>query len=114
MDVIQSELHRAALEWNAPRIRPSSNVESPSEKPDVLYFIPASAESQNYMAPVDIDEIEIAKDTCAEQPQVSGCCPYFKNLCELIMEDEGREPATTAEEALQLYVDLLDHINALP
>ena len=30
------------------------------------------------------------------------------------MEDEGREPATTAEEALQLYVDLLDHINALP
>ena len=109
MDVIQSELHRAALEWNAPRIRPSSNVESPSEKPDVLYFIPASAESQNYMK-----LIEIAKDTCAEQPQVSGCCPYFKNLCELIMEDEGREPATTAEEALQLYVDLLDHINALP
>ena len=30
-----------------------------------------SRESQNYMAPVDIDEIEIAKDTCAEQPQVN-------------------------------------------
>ncbi|XP_022780830.1 uncharacterized protein LOC111322059, partial [Stylophora pistillata] len=69
MDVIQSELHRAALEWNVHRIRPYSNVESPSGKPDVLYFVPASAESQDYMTPVDIDEIEIAQDTCAEQPQ---------------------------------------------
>ena len=38
---------------------------------------------------------------------------YFKELCELIMEDEGLEPATTAEEAFQLYFDLPDHINAI-
>ena len=107
----QSELHRAALDWNIHRIRPSSNVESPSGKPDVLYFVPASIESQDYMTPVDMDEIEIAKDSCAEQPQARGCCPYFKELCQLIMEDEGLEPATTA---LQLYLDLLDHINAIP
>ena len=56
------------------RIRPSSNVESPLGKPDVLYFVPASAESQDYMTPVDIDEIKIAEDTCAEQPQARGCC----------------------------------------
>ena len=114
MDVIQSELHRAALEWNVYRIRPSNNVESPPGKPDVLYFVPASAESQDYMTPVDIDGIEIAEDTCAEQPQAKGCSPYFKELCELIMEDEGLEPATTAEDALQLYLDLLDQINAIP
>lgn len=114
MDVIQSELHRAALEWNVHRIRPSNNVESPPGKPDVLYFVPASAESQDYMTPVDIDEIEIAEDMCAEQPQAKGCCPYFKELCELIMGDEGLEPATTAEDALQLYLDLLDQINAIP
>lgn len=65
------------------------------------------------MTPVDINEIEIAQDTCAEQPQAKGC-PYCKELCDLIMEDEGLEPATTAEEALQLYLDLLDHINAIP
>ena len=75
MDVIQSELHRAALEWNVHRIRPSSNVESPWGKPDVLNFVPASAESQDCMTPVDIDEIEIAEDTCVEQPQARGCCP---------------------------------------
>ena len=106
-------LHKAALEWNVHRIRPSSNVESPLGKPDVLYFVPASAESQDYRTPVDIDEVEIAEDMCAEQQQAKGCCPFFKELWELIMEDEGLEPATTAEEALQLYLYLLDH-NAIP
>ena len=50
-------------------------MESPSGKPDVLYFVPASAESQDFMTPVDINEVEIAEDTCAEQPQAKGCCP---------------------------------------
>ena len=115
MDVIQSELHRAALEWNVRRILPSSNVESPSGKPDVLYFVPAAAaESQDSMTPVDIDKVEIAEVTCAKQPQAKGCSPFFKELCKLIMEDKGLEPATAAEEVLQLYLDLLDHINAVP
>ena len=66
------------------------------------------------MTPVDFDEVEIAEYTCAEKPQKKGCCPFFKELFELIMKDEGVEPATTAEEALQLYLDLLDHVNAIP
>lgn len=37
----------------------------------------------------------------------------FKELAEMIQEDEGLETPTTAEEALQLYFDLLDHIDAL-
>lgn len=31
----------------------------------------------------------------------------------MIQEDEGLETPTTAEEALQLYFDLLEHIDAL-
>ena len=113
MDVIQSELHRAAKEWNIHRIRPSSNVESPAGKPDVMYFIPESVDAQDYVTPVDMDEIEIAEDMCAERPQAKGCSPYFRELAEIIMEDEGLELATTAEEALQLYFDLLDFIDDL-
>ena len=113
MDVIQSELHRAAKEWNIHRIRPSSNVESPAGKPDVMYFIPESVDAQDYVTPVDMDEIEIAEDMCAERPQAKGCSPYFRELAEIIMEDEGMELATTAEEALQLYFDLLDFIDDL-
>lgn len=113
MDVIQNELHRAAKEWNVHRIRPSSNVESPAGKPDVLYFVPGSVNAQDYLIPVDMDEIEIAEDMCAERPQEKGCSPYFRELADMIMEDEGLEIATTAEEALQLHFDLLDYIDAL-
>ena len=41
-------------------------------------YCTASAESQDYVTRVDIDEIEIAEDMCAGQPQAEGCCPYFK------------------------------------
>ncbi|XP_068750938.1 uncharacterized protein [Montipora capricornis] len=113
MDIIQSELHRAAEEWNVHRIRPSSNVESPSGKPDILYFVPGLVNSQDYVIPIDLDEIEIAEDLCAVQPQVKGCSPYFKELAEMIMDDEGIEAAATVEEASRLYIDLLDYIDAL-
>ena len=62
MDVIKSELHRAAKEWNVHRIWPSSNVQSPAGKPDVMYFIPESVDAQDYVTPVDMDEIEIVED----------------------------------------------------
>ena len=113
MDVIQGELHRAVEEWNVHRIRPSSNIESPSRKPDVLYFVPGLVHTQDYVTPVDMDEIQIAEDMCAERPQAKGCSSYFRELAEMIMLDEGLEIASTAEEALQLYLDLLDYIDAL-
>ena len=113
MDVLQGELHRAAEEWNVHRIRPSNNVESPSGKPDVLYFVRELVHAQDYMTPVDMDEIQIAEDMCAERPQAKGCSSHFRELAEMIMQDEGLEIASTADEALQLYFDLLDYIDAL-
>lgn len=41
---------------------------------------------------------------CAERPQKKGCSPHFKELAEMIQEDEGLETSTTAEEALKLYL----------
>ena len=113
MDVIQTELHRVAQEWNLHRIRPSIHAECPSGKPDVLYFVPESVAAQDYSNPVDMDEIEIAEDMFAERPQEKGCSPHFRELAELIQEDEGLERPTSAEEALQLYFDLLDHIDEI-
>ena len=84
---------------------------APSGKPDVLYFVPESVATQDYSSPVDMDEIEIAEDMYAERPQEKGCSPHFKQLAEMIQEDEDLEQPTNAEEALQLYFDLLDHID---
>ena len=113
MDVIQTELDRVVLEWNVHSIRPSTNLEAPSGKPDILYFLPESRGSQDYSIPIDVDEIDIAEHMCATRPQVKGCCPAFKQLAEMIMVDEGLDAPTTVDEARRLYVNLLDLIDDL-
>lgn len=57
---MQEELHRVVLEWNVHRISPSANLESPSEKPDILYFLPELKRAQDYSTLIDVDKIEIA------------------------------------------------------
>ena len=113
MDVIQTELHRVVLEWNVHSIRPSTNLEAPPGKPDILYFLRESRGSQDYSIPIDVDEIDIAEHMCATRPQVKGCCPAFKQLAEMIMVDEGLDAPTTVDEACRLYVNLLDLIDDL-
>ena len=113
MDLMQEELHRVVLDWNVHRIRPSTNLESPSGKPDILYFLPELKGAQDYSTLIDADEIEIAEDMCAMRPQAKGCCPAFKDLAEMIMEDERLELPTTIDEARQLYFVLLNLIDDL-
>lgn len=113
MDLIKSELHRVVLEWNVHRIRPSTNLESPSGKPDLLYFLPELTGVQDYCTPIDMDEIEIAERMCAERLQAKGCGPAFQGLAEMIMEDEKLDMPTTIDDARQLYLVLLDLIDDL-
>jgi hypothetical protein len=60
-----------------------------------------------------MDDIDIAEYMCAARPQAKGCCPAFKGLAEMIMEDEGLDMPTTVDEARQLYLVLLDLIDDL-
>ncbi|XP_068698743.1 uncharacterized protein [Montipora foliosa] len=73
MHVLRDELHRAARLWNLHRIRPSTNVESPSGRPDVLFFLPEVSNTRNYMEDVDFDELELAEERCCYRPSQSGC-----------------------------------------
>ena len=107
------ELHRVVLEWNVHRIRPSANLESPSEKPDILYFLTELKGAQDYSTLIDVDKIEIADQMCATRPQAKGCCAAFKDLGEMIMEDERLDTPTTIDKACQLYFVLLDLIDDL-
>ena len=113
MDLIQDELNRVALEWNLHRIRPSTNLESPSGKPDILYFLPELKGAQDYSTPTDVEEIEIAETMCATRPRAKGCCPAFRELAEMIMEDERLDTPSTIVEARQLYFVLLELIDDL-
>jgi len=113
MDLLQMELHKVARLWNTHRIRPSANPESPPGRPDCLYFIPQSTHTCDYLTQVGADEVDIAEEHCAQEPSLRGCSPYFSDLAEMIMEDEGLEMPNTVEQAQDLYIALLSLINNL-
>lgn len=61
MNILRDELQRAARLWNAHRIRPSTNMESPTGRPDVLCFLPEVSNTRNFITDVGLDELELAE-----------------------------------------------------
>lgn len=107
------ELYKAARLWNTYRIRPSANPESPAGLPDGLYFTPQLTHTRDYLTQVGVDEVDIAEELCAQEPTLRGFSPYFNELAEMIMEDEGLEMPNTVGEDQDLYIALLGLIDNL-
>ena len=60
MGLLRDDLNRFVLLWNNHQIRPSSlNGESPSGRPDLLYFIPAAAATENFLVSVDTEDVAL-------------------------------------------------------
>ena len=113
MRILRDDLHRAAKLWNLHRIRPSTNMECPSGTPDVLFFLPEVSGTRNYMADVDLDELDLAEERCCYRPPESGCSDEFTELAETIMTGKCLQFPRTPEEATTLYVTLLEEIEKI-
>ena len=64
MPLIRKELYKVAVLWNLHKIRPTNNAESPSGRPDMLYFVPDVTGGADLKQDVDIDDIELAEQRC--------------------------------------------------
>ena len=109
----RNDLHKVAQYWNTHRIRTSLNVETPADRPDVIYFVPQLNNTRDYLTEVAVDETDIAEELCTEQVSARGCSTHFNDLAIMIMEDEGPQMPHTADEAKDLYITLLSLINDL-
>ena len=112
-DLIQRELHRVAQLWNLHNIRPSSNAEVPSGRPDTLYFVPEIAGARDYKVTVDFDDVEVAAEMFPVVRPRHGCSPSFSELALMLMEENELSFPSNAEEATELYLTLQNLINPL-
>lgn len=114
MPLIREELYRCAELWNLHRIRPqSSNPDSPSGRPDILYFLPELKGKASHAHDVTLDDIELAEEVFCAQGRVGmgdNSFEVFEELAKMIMEDEGLSSPRNPDEALQLYIDVIEHI----
>lgn len=112
-NLIQKELHKVATLWNLHNIRPSNSPESPSGRPDTMYFVPEITGTHDYKVDVDLDDLDAAKEMFSVDRPVYGCSSAFSELALMRMEDNGLHHPNTAEEATALYLNLLNLIDSL-
>ncbi|XP_028409540.1 uncharacterized protein LOC114532161 [Dendronephthya gigantea] len=109
-NIIKDELYKIASHWNVHCIRPSSNAESPSGRPDTLYFLPEVNETRDYTTRAFDADINVAEEMCCVQNPPNGCEHEFNELATIIMSENRLQMPTTVEEAEELYVELLHQI----
>ena len=82
MDLIRDELHRFA--------RPSLNSESPSGRPDLLYYLPEISATQNFLVPIDNDDVILCEQQlCVVDCTSLNCSEEFLELANIIMNEEN-------------------------
>ena len=111
-NIIKDELYKVARHWNIHCIRPSTNAESPSGRPDTLYFLPEVNETRDYKTGASVADIDVAEEMCCMQNPPNGCEPEFNELAAIIMRENRLQMPTTVDEAEQLYVELLHQIES--
>ena len=114
MNLLDQELKRVAQNWNLHKIRPSSsNLETPSGRPDTLFFLPALSETSDYILPFTDEDMNVAEELCCTERIPNENRVAFAELAHMIMEDLALQMPRNADEALALYVDLLQSIHDL-
>lgn len=117
MPLIKEELYRVAQLWNLHRIRPQHvNEDSPPGRPDVLYFLPQLNNKRDYLKPITLDEIEAAEEVFTagyNDSSVYHEFDVFEELARLVMEEDNLIAPTNPDEALQLYINILEHLNMI-
>lgn len=111
MGLLKEELQRVAKNWNLHKIRPTRNPDSPSGRPDVLYFVPESVGVTDCKVMPNKDDVDISKELCDDEQ--SPLAIAFYELAEMIIEDEDFVQPQNAHDAKVLYQQLLLCIDRL-
>lgn len=113
MDLLREDLHRFARLWNNHVIRPSTNGESPSGCPDLLYYLPEASSTQNYLVAVSNHDIALCEQLCDNIGSSMQCSEEVLKLAQIIMSEENLVMPGTPEDARVLYLSLIHHIENL-
>ncbi|KAL4008914.1 hypothetical protein ACER0C_002766 [Sarotherodon galilaeus] len=112
MGLIQDELDDTAQVWNAHSIRPSTNINIPGGRPNVMYTLPELYGTRDFLCPTEEEHVEMCKTECVFR-LTKPCDPDVYELCNILMTESHLTPPTDPYQAVNLYVHLRENIMAL-
>ena len=102
LPIIRKELRLVATLWNTHNIQRQMRCEVEGGKPDVMFFLPAVYDSNDYLLHVDMQDVADCKGIYAEN-----CPDYNNNMDELVrLLKPDYVPPSDEYEALELYVEI--------
>lgn len=112
LGLIQDELDDTVQVWNAHIVRPSKNLNVPSGKPNVMYALPELYGTQDYLSPVQVEDIQVCKNRCVSRQAVP-CDADCYELCNILMTEFQLSIPSEPYDALNLYMFLRENISEL-
>lgn len=101
-----------ARHWNTHGIRPYPNQDTPSGKPDMLFFLPEMTDSQDYKTQVGENDLQITDENVCKERTSFGCREEFSEVILLIMEDNNLSMPTRVDEAEELFLTLVTELQS--
>lgn len=110
MHIIKKEIEQVALEWNNHSIRHSSYAVVPNGSPEELFFMPSILGPENYLQPVDNDDLLYVQRYAVEPGPPASY--EFLMAADILMSENNLRMPTSVEEALDFYIKLKCLLNA--
>ena len=109
---MQGELNDTVVLWNNHDIRATKNGECISNRPDMLYYTPATSGGKECKLSVNSADVTAAYSLC-EKLLYLGCSDEFLQLATLIMRDSNLSMNVTAQEGKGLFEYVINEIEQL-
>ena len=103
--LLQSDLDDTTTTWNRHFIRPSRNAHSPSGRPDVMYYMPESYGTVDYLCPMSDEHIQACQDERTLRKNIP-CDKDVYDMCCTLIGENGYQFPQNAGSALDLYIQL--------
>lgn len=111
--LIQLHLDQVKHTWNHHKIRSTKYAESPSGRPDLMFFLPHNYNAIDCAFVFNADELELAESMYSKKPRAIPCQNEFIELSNILMEEQNLQHPRSREEAEHLYLYLVSTIEML-